>query len=366
MLPPRPAPAPVPTPSRLPGRPRKNKEREKEKGREKYLKQLLSDQEVEGAAKSHDSLKLPTLGDARIEHLLLAARRIGKQRVARLAPIDSTTIMKQGSSQPPITPRTPRVQPAATNTVSTTKGRLPHPTLSPAQTSAESQVGSSPTRPLRPALRNSNAHSSQTQQLPRRHESTLMATPSGLESLLSAARSVLDPQEGSPSKRRRIDSTPNAEARISPVRDDGAGRAMSALDVLADQAAAFGSHSDSTSAESATSPPQPTRLTRGVTFPSLDTSRPRIDPKGKSRARGLERSSTELQTHITPPTLGPAFTLRTTASEITPKTSSVLLQPPIATLSDPPSPMGPPQFSTTRKKHLARTARWVGREHPLT
>jgi hypothetical protein len=262
--------------------------------------------------------------------------------------------MKQGSSQPPVTPRTQRVQSATANSALAIRGRLAPPTPSPAQTSAESQVGSSPTRPLRPAMRNANAHSSQTPHPPRRHDNTLAATPSGLESLLSAARSVLDPgsQEGSPSKRRRIDSTPDAEARSDPARNDGAGRAMSALDVLADQAAAFGSHSDSTSAESTTSPPQPSRITRGVTFPSLDSSRSRIEPKGKSRARGFERSTTEPQTQVTPSTLGPAFTLRTAASETTPKPHSTL-QPPVATLSDPPSPMGPPQSSSPLQSRYA-------------
>lgn len=284
----------------------------------------------------HQSLKSPSLGDARAEHLLLAARKIGKERAAMLSPPTYTPRQQAaaaagnlGSNVPPLTPRTPRVRRPPSPSYSRTPSRL-------------SQGGhSQPGFPLA-------AHTPRTQSL------TNTDTPSGLESLLSAARTVFDHdlQDGSPAKRRRIDSAPE----IGSSQLTGVGRVMSALDVLADQAAAFSSQGSGSAPPSEpmegveTEAPGPSRLRTQSATGDSEPSNPRKipqpalprpsapDPKGKGKGKATMEF----------PSLGPAITLRPSppnarqsstrpAAPVTPANHTLSTPPSHSATAEPPS-----------------------------
>ena len=182
------------------------------------------------AGGAHNSLGKPTLSDARTEHLLLAARKIGLQRATILsgafshlqqAPEPSSQYKHKPPSSPSKTPQAPKTPRRNANANTPLLTRTPL-----------GQIGSSPAQPRTP-----------------------------LQSLLSAAQSVLSApgaatsstQESPTPKRRKLDrpvtviqvaeTTP--EAKRGKDKDKGkavsagVARVKSALDFLADQAEVY-------------------------------------------------------------------------------------------------------------------------------
>ncbi|KAI0053752.1 hypothetical protein FA95DRAFT_483739 [Auriscalpium vulgare] len=204
-----------------------------------------------------------TLADARAEHVLLAARKIGRERAAILAGFappphrDRDKERKDGAASASA-PKTPKKMPIAGPSGSTTGViylNKPVPNVVPTVSAASSFLVSTP----------QPANKSAPQELARNNQRT------PLDSLLTAARSMQD-DEGDeedgdeaapgpsnkpltrsrssavldsplPAKRRRVAAAPSAStprlvaSRFAP----GPSRTRSALDVLADQAAVFSS-----------------------------------------------------------------------------------------------------------------------------
>ncbi|KIJ57285.1 hypothetical protein M422DRAFT_40768 [Sphaerobolus stellatus SS14] len=188
-----------------------------------------------GAVTASTSSKAPLLSDARSEHLLLAARKIGMQRATMLTGAFSHL------HQPP----------------------LPEPPASPQKRRAPASPTKTPKTPRR----------SQVANTPLLTRTPLNLTPSHqrtpLQSLLSAAQSVLSAPAGPPesplAKKRKLDhsvtvlqgaETPSVarkdkgkEPEKEKEKDDTTpvpvSRVKSALDFLADQAAAYSSQAPS-------------------------------------------------------------------------------------------------------------------------
>ena len=236
-----------------------------------------------------------TLADARAEHVLLAARRVGRERASILAAgsgspgsRDKEDSKKEGHTDP--TPKTPRKHRTMEvgNGSSTGVIYLNSPIPATADTASAEHVSSdfSPARtPL--ASRKSSRNNVIQERVARNNPLT------SLDSLLTAASTismieendgdgedgdgdivesdrgpgtstkatrrspVVSPASPAPTKRRRLASSrptrslTSVTASSSKVPSEAAGRTRSALDVLADQAAVFSSQEhDSASSKS--------------------------------------------------------------------------------------------------------------------
>lgn len=212
--------------------------------------------------------------DARTEHLLLAAKRIGKQRAGIMAGLTQTLDKRREESTSTVvaTPKTPKrttAVPSGPGYVYLNSPMRPGavPVLVPAYSHHLLQTPSSSTTA---ASASSSTHQQKKQQGARNQN-----PPTPLDSLLSAARSMMDNEEDEEEtitvtrrsrssdmpdspvpKRRRIAARDKVSALRDQARDQGAGqlsngsagsnstavgRVRSGLDVLADQAAVFSS-----------------------------------------------------------------------------------------------------------------------------
>ncbi|KAF9516773.1 hypothetical protein BS47DRAFT_1360011 [Hydnum rufescens UP504] len=159
----------------------------------------------------------------------------------------------------------------------------------------------------------------------------------GLENLLSAAKRVFDPDAPSsggtnPSKKRRVDQQPNGAREttmaidITPPISSLTGQAMSALDVLADQAAAFGpEETDGSNSEDSDEPAS----TRGHP-PGTGASRP---------SRSTAPSPTKKLKSTIPSRSGP--NMLPSYSTYLPDYKSMLSNGPLPPAPDYSSPFGP-------------------------
>ncbi|KAF8324624.1 uncharacterized protein EI90DRAFT_3075246 [Cantharellus anzutake] len=231
--------------------------------------------------------ELPILGDARSEHMLLVARKLGRERVARIAlPLQcpsASANVDQGMLFPaspyplhrlvsPQTPTGPRISaifgsvqsitPLCSSLLSptiippTSRNQLPRPNAAANAAAAAAAVvvgasgapGASPQK-QKTASTFGISPCKKTPSTPVHNHRSLDATPStsGLDNLFMAAKRVLDhdddePQLSTPTKRRRIETESRAKPGApvttpnSPVET-----AMSALQVLAQQAVTLGS-----------------------------------------------------------------------------------------------------------------------------
>ncbi|KAG8968330.1 hypothetical protein FRC03_007789 [Tulasnella sp. 419] len=230
-----------------------------------YLLERFSDDDLDlhHSKRSHNPMKYSTTSDARSEHLLLASRKLGKQKIASLLPhsgfpaaipgsaavsfaslglapnfIGATPATQRVLAQPPKNPQVQQRTPLGPN--ASTPFR-PHPS-SPSKSVAPSPA--SPTRrpqnqlaPRTPKQHPTNSSPVRSQQQPQRSQP---CTPSGsntnaFDQLLTASR-ILD-STGGPVKRRRIDSQDATATSTEGAGSSGLGRMMSGLDVLAEQAA---------------------------------------------------------------------------------------------------------------------------------
>lgn len=219
------------------------------------------------AASSH----APLLSDARPEHLLLAARKIGMQRATALT--GAFSHLQQLTSAP--APSTKPELPSSPQKTNTKRGGHPSPSKTP-KTPKRSLM---PTTPL---LTRTPLNFTNTTGANANHGISVQRTP--LQSLLSAAQSVLSAPPGSSrskvrmgspdsplAKKRKLDhnsvvsrgalegSPRKGKEREVDRRTSESGirgnegestpkaRAKSALDFLADQAAAYSSHSQAPS-----------------------------------------------------------------------------------------------------------------------
>ncbi|KAG1737360.1 hypothetical protein EDD22DRAFT_923770 [Suillus occidentalis] len=215
--------------------------------------------------RQHSQRRAPRVltADARTEHLLLAAKRIGKQRAGVMAGLTHTLDKRREESTltAVATPKTPKRMTAAP------PGQGAVPVLVPAYPHHMLQTpNSSKTAP---------SASSSTHQQKKQQGARNQNPPTPLDSLLSAARSMMDNDEDEEEtatgtrrsrssdipespvpKRRKILPRDKVSALRDQARDQGAGqpssssagsnstavgRVRSGLDVLADQAAAFSS-----------------------------------------------------------------------------------------------------------------------------
>lgn len=293
-------------------------------GRPKDFGEFSDDElELHHSKKGHNPTKHATTGDARAEHLLLATRKLGKERIARLLPASGiphlpvskvsglgvatpslrpgffstlanpysvgvplptalpsnytlpnlqgfSTFSPSNGGFPVLTPQTPRATNTtgalatqiAPSTPSPTKPRShssmnprqanPHPPSSPSKTPRKSVH--SPPRGQGLARPSTPSHRAPPSTPPKPTDST----PSALDHLITASRILGDPTkragspgttiDGSPlQKRRRIDNRAAGQpvshrSALAPgtppaTQSSAAGRTMSALDVLAEQAA---------------------------------------------------------------------------------------------------------------------------------
>lgn len=213
--------------------------------------------------------------DARTEHLLLAAKRIGKQRAGIMAGLTHTLDKRREESTSTVaaTPKTPKrttAVPPGPGYVYLNSPMRPGavPVLVPAYPHHLLQTPSS--------SKTTASASSSTYQQKKQQGARNQNPPTPLDSLLSAARSMMDNEEDEEEsvtgtrrsrssdmpdspvpKRRRIVAREKVSALRDQARDEAAGhpsnsltgsnstivgRVRSGLDVLADQAAAFSSH----------------------------------------------------------------------------------------------------------------------------
>ncbi|KAH7909627.1 hypothetical protein BJ138DRAFT_206357 [Hygrophoropsis aurantiaca] len=210
----------------------------------------------------------PISADARTEHLLLAARKIGKQRTGLMAGFVSHLQYKGKDKDRDevltVTPNTPRRSYPYLNTISPVRNPppgapIPAPILLPAYSSNLLQTPSSSSSTTVPPSSSSRRHLRNPEPRPTSPR-TQHNPPTPLDSLLSAARSaaqsmMIDEEDrestASPlPKRRKLDASVSsslnpATTSLSTLReregDPGGARIRSALDVLADQAAVFSS-----------------------------------------------------------------------------------------------------------------------------
>lgn len=207
--------------------------------------------------------------DARTEHLLLAAKRIGKQRAGIMAGLTHTLDKRREelTSTVAATPKTPKrttVVPSGPGYVYLNSPMRPGavPVLVPAYSHHLLQT---PSSSKTTASASSSTHQQKKQQGARNQN-----PPTPLDSLLSAARSMMDNEEDEEesvtgTRRSRSSDIPDSPVpkrrKVSALRDQArdevaghpsislagsnstvVGRVRSGLDVLADQAAAFSSH----------------------------------------------------------------------------------------------------------------------------
>ncbi|KAG8996879.1 hypothetical protein FRB94_007978 [Tulasnella sp. JGI-2019a] len=264
-------------PNRGAGRPRKQKEKESSR---------FSDDELglHRSTRGHNPMKFSTTSDARSEHLLLATRRIGRQRLAEILPSTAFPILPNPFLHvPPL--RAAPLPPAPIPP--TSQNNLPpaRPTKPPPRR-VRAATPDAPESSRRPASSPSGLHLNATQISPLRttrpHATKVSpvtptiggssrvpsdATP--LDHLINASR-ILDASpssiDGSPLRRRRpyqedpesptqggrsrVTSGSGARALspvppLAPALVAGSSRMMSALDVLAEQAAVVNARSPS-------------------------------------------------------------------------------------------------------------------------
>lgn len=226
--------------------------------------------------RQHSQRRAPRVltADARTEHLLLAAKRIGKQRAGVMAGLTQTLDKRreESTSTAVATPKTPKrmtAAPPGPGYVYLNSPMRPGavPILVPAYSHHMLQT---PNSSKTAASASSSTHQQKKQQGARNQN-----PPTPLDSLLSAARSMMDNEEDEEEtatgtrrsrssdipdspvpKRRKIVARDKVSALRDQARDQGAGqpssssagsnstavgRVRSGLDVLADQAAAFSS-----------------------------------------------------------------------------------------------------------------------------
>lgn len=226
--------------------------------------------------RQHSQRRAPRVltADARTEHLLLAAKRIGKQRAGIMAGLTQALDKRREESTSTIvaTPKTPKrttAVPPGPGYVYLNSSMRPGavPVLVPAYSHHLLQTPSS--------SKTAASASSSTHQLKKQQGARTQNPPTPLDSLLSAARSMMDNEEDEEEtvigtrrsrssdipdspvpKRRKIVARDKVSALREQTRDQGAGqpsnssagssstavgRVRSGLDVLADQAAAFSS-----------------------------------------------------------------------------------------------------------------------------
>ncbi|KAG2741982.1 hypothetical protein P692DRAFT_201796157 [Suillus brevipes Sb2] len=226
--------------------------------------------------RQHSQRRAPRVltADARTEHLLLAAKRIGKQRAGVMAGLTRTLDKRREESTltAVATPKTPKrmtVAPPGPGYVYLNSPMRPGavPVLVPAYSHHMLQTPNS--------SKTAASASSSTHQQKKQHGARNQNPPTPLDSLLSAARSMMDNEEDEEEtatgtrrsrssdipespvpKRRKIVPRDKVSALRNQARDQGAGqpssssagsnstavgRVRSGLDVLADQAAAFSS-----------------------------------------------------------------------------------------------------------------------------
>ncbi|KIK96093.1 hypothetical protein PAXRUDRAFT_826325 [Paxillus rubicundulus Ve08.2h10] len=292
--------------------------------------------------------------DARAEHLLLAARKVGKQRAGimsgMLQQLEERERRREDSAATAIatTPKTPkRIAPHPgypleggyvymNSPVRPGPGIHPVPVLIPAYPHHLLQTPSSSTTAASAA--------SSAQQSTQKHDTRVQNPPTPLDSLLSAARSMMDDgeedeeedEDSEPSqmigtsrsrpndmpespvpKRRKIAARghkltatrepPGTPTNGAPVRstlgvtNPGVGRVKSALDVLADQAAAFSSQEQSVA--------QPQSQTKGKgtekadvleTFSQVAEPRERVGSLPKEPEADVTSSATPTSRSNTP------------------------------------------------------------------
>jgi hypothetical protein len=219
-------------------------------------------------ASSVTSSRAPLLDDARTEHTLLAARRIGMQRAGILSGIlvhqeqgESNFEAKNAHLPAILTERTSLGGRATTtsfvyvNTPGTVQADAwePHDMKSARRRDSPSPHGS----PVSYGPRPGSMRTVSPQQYLQSRQS--LKTPSGLDSLVSAARSMLDTKRENWPRESDCDHSPKPKRRkLSTVGDgprprEGLTRVKSALDVLADHAAGLSSKGMGTSVHVTTS-----------------------------------------------------------------------------------------------------------------
>lgn len=254
-----------PAPPRPAGRPRKPKEKEVAK---------FSDDELDlhHASKRHNPVKFSTTGDARSEHILLATRKLGKQKIASLLPSaafpqppttggissfrTTATLPLIGfgfqQAHPLVTPRipSPTRPPVTSPNAPTTGGPRKIAPATPSTTRTQPAPGrrnqTAPTAPRTPRAapkaspdRRAVNPPTTPSQRPTATPGGSLITPSALDHLINASRLVgqQTPTQGGRPGNISVDGSPLKRRRLDDSPGDGAGRMMSALDVLAEQAA---------------------------------------------------------------------------------------------------------------------------------
>ncbi|KAH7923622.1 hypothetical protein BV22DRAFT_1036102 [Leucogyrophana mollusca] len=278
------------------------------------------------------SASRPISSDARAEHLLLAARKIGKHRAGLLAGLvqSQSQLQYQFQSQSQhkdkgkdksreqerdetltATPNTPRRSYAYLNTISPVRNPLPGapipaPVLLPPYSTHLLQTpSSSSSTTVPPSSSRRHPHSPRPHlQSPRPQKNP----PTPMDSLLNAARMMNDEEDrestASPLPKRRKLATSSlkpAVPSLSSLRehdnDAASGRVRSALDVLADQAAAFSSQ-EQPQQEQSTSQDKGKGKSRGKPSEEKEKGKPRARAKRKAVGAAPEPSAIPARTQF--------------------------------------------------------------------
>ena len=265
---------------------------------------------------------MPILGDARSEHMLLAARKLGRERVARIVP--STQLASSGVNPFrgmlfPVSPYTPRhivapqtpTGPRVSTIFSPTHTHTPsrYPLFSPTIIRQ-----ASPNQHPRPnAVANAAAAAAANVVFAQKQETIVPTSPSkqapstpkrsngapganGLENLFIAAKRVFDEEdEGqalTPTKKRRVEIVSSVESK-TPETAPGSSveTEMTALQVLAQQAITLGSHEQDVSGAAATARPLGGTVDVTVTEDGSNTSERRKPPNASDVSQTSGRTS---------------------------------------------------------------------------
>jgi hypothetical protein len=359
-----------------------------------------------------------TLADARAEHVLLAARRVGRERASILAagsgsPVKEDSKKDSGHTDPQATPKTPRKHQTTEVGNGSTTGviYLNSPIPATADTASAEHVSSdfSPARtPLssRKSSRNNAIHDRVTRNNPLTSLDSLLTAASTISMIeekdedgdgdvvesdrgpsastrASTRRSpVVAPASPAPMKRRRLASSRPARSLTSVTASsskgpsEAAGRTRSALDVLADQAAVFSSQEhDSGPSKSGGKGMAKVQApdTRGISTESNSNDSGRQKPPSRNRApqpkdqsssRLLSASTSSLSAQPAIETTLRHEPLESPASETQGPYSSPKHVPPrpSAPESTPSPSTEPPQgtVTTTSKDASPTDSTWTG------
>lgn len=252
--------------------------------------------------------KVPLMTDARTEHILLAARRIGRERAGIISGLMEKEHKRREEEAALATPKTPRRTNAAAQSHTTPRAHN-HPAYVYLNSPVHPPPHGSPGAPL-PVLipayhllprtpgASTSASASPTRQTQQHQKSDRQNPPTPLDSLLSAARSMMDDdtRPNANGKTRQNSDIDMPESPVPKRRKTGAtasstasvGRVKSALDVLADQAAVFSSN-DGKGKGKAVDPPR--RQSADSTNMSTRSSTA-VPGKGKGKGRGKGKSKT--------------------------------------------------------------------------